>query len=271
MAASEVVAAAPGTGIVYLVGAGPGDPGLLTLRAARVLRRADVIVHDALVTPAVLRLANASAERIAVGKRGGRASISQASIHRILIESARRSAIVVRLKGGDPFVFGRGGEEACALRGAGIRFRVVPGITAAVGAAAYAGIPLTHRDHASAVTLVTGHEAAGRGQRRSAWDAIARVDGTIVIYMGLARLREICRNLIAGGRPADTPAAAIEWGTCAGQRTVTALLGSLADEVEREGIGAPAIVVIGDVVTLRSEISWFGRERSRGSIPSAAG
>lgn len=249
-----------GTGIVYLVGAGPGDPGLLTLRAARILRRADVVVHDALVTPAVLKLANASAERIAVGKRGGRQYTRQEAIHRILIESARRAAVVVRLKGGDPFVFGRGGEEARALRAAGIRFRVVPGITAAVGAAAYAGIPLTHRELASTVTLVTGHEAAGRAPQHIDWDAIARVGGTLVIYMGMARLREICRRLIAAGLPADTPAAAIEWGTCRGQRTVTASLGSLADGVEREGIGAPAIVVIGTVVALRAELSWFERE-----------
>jgi uroporphyrin-III C-methyltransferase len=261
MVASAAVSAAPRPGVVYLVGAGPGDPGLLTLRAARALRRADVVVHDALVTPDILRLANAAAERIAVGKRGGRQCITQESINRILIESARRSACVVRLKGGDPFVFGRGGEEAGALRAAGVRFRVVPGITAAVGATAYAGIPLTHRDLASAVTLVTGHEAAGRPAHHIAWDAIARVGGTIVIYMGVVRLREICRRLIAAGRPADTPAAVIEWGTCAGQRTVTAPLASLADEVERDGIGAPAIVVIGDVVSLRAGLSWFERRQ----------
>lgn len=246
-------------GVVYLVGAGPGDPGLLTLRAARLLRRADVIVHDALVTPRILALANARAQLVPVGKRAGRKCTAQAAINRILIEAAHRAAIVVRLKGGDPFVFGRGGEEAQALRAAGVRFRIVPGVTAAVGAAAYAGIPLTHRDVVSAVTLVTGHEA-DRPESRVAWQQFARAGGTLVVYMGLGRLRGICDRLIEDGRPPDTPAALIESGTCADQRTVTATLASLADEVDRAGFSGPAIIVVGEVVSLRSELAWFERQ-----------
>jgi uroporphyrin-III C-methyltransferase len=250
-------------GVVYLVGGGPGDPGLLTLRAARALRRADVIVHDALVSPRILDLAPASAERIPVGKRCGGRCTPQDEINRILIDSARRVAVVVRLKGGDPFVFGRGGEEALALSEAGVRFRVVPGITAAVGAAAYAGVPLTHRDYASAVTFIAGHEATGRAESRVAWNTLAAADGTIVIYMGVGRLREIVARLIAAGRSPTTPAALIQWATCPEQRTVTATLASLADEVERAGLGAPAVIVVGRVVGIREKLIAQGRRARR--------
>ena len=242
-------------GTVYLVGAGPGDPGLLTLRAARLLKRADIIVHDALVTQRILRLAHAGAERIDVGKRYGVRSATQTDINRLLIEAAARARVVVRLKGGDPFVFGRGGEEAEALRNARVRFRVVPGITAAVGAAAYAGIPLTHRELASAVMFVTAHEAGADSHLD--WDALARVHGTIAVYMGATQCRSVCERIVHGGRDPNTPAALIEWGTCAEQRVVTGSLRNLARRVEHAGLGSPAIIVVGEVTALRARLAWF--------------
>lgn len=233
-------------GVVYLVGAGPGDPGLLTLRAARVLKRADIVFYDALVNRKVLDLAPATAERIDVGKRHGKRCISQEQTNELLIEAAALFRVVVRLKGGDPFIFGRGGEEALALREAGVRFRVVPGVTAALGAAAYAGIPLTHRGVASAVTFMTGYrEEAGP------------TDETIVFYMGVTRVREIAAQLIAEGRAPDTPAAVIELATWPQQRTVVAPLESLADQAERAGLGSPALIVIGNVVKLSTQLNWY--------------
>lgn len=239
--------------MVYLTGAGPGDPGLLTLRAARVLRRADIVFHDALVNPKILDLAPASAERIDVGKRCGRRSISQEQTNRLLIEAAAEYRTVVRLKGGDPFIFGRGGEEALALRAAGVRFRIVPGITAALGAAAAAGIPLTHRGVASAVTFRTGYTSEpGSG------------DETLVFYMGVTRIREIAAQLIAEGRAPDTPAAVIESATWPEQRTLIASLQSLAAEAERAGLGSPALILIGDVVALACGAAQSGvRSRAR--------
>ncbi|MGQ0814517.1 MAG: uroporphyrinogen-III C-methyltransferase [Gemmatimonadota bacterium] len=250
-------------GVVYLVGAGPGDPGLLTLHAARVLRRADIVFHDALVSPKILELVPATAERIDVGKRNGVRCIPQEQTNRLLIEAAGLFDVVVRLKGGDPLVFGRGGEEALALREANVRFRIVPGITAGLGAAAYAGIPLTHRELASAVTFVTGHEAPGRTESHIAWEQFAGGDGTIVVYMGLTRLREISKRLIAAGRSAATPVAVVESATCKEQRTVTAPLASIADRVERAGLDGPAVIVIGEVVTLREQINWYEQANAR--------
>jgi uroporphyrinogen III methyltransferase / synthase len=244
-------------GTVYLVGAGPGDPGLLTLRAARLLRSADVVVHDALVGERILDLIRPDARRIDVGKRCGGRRTPQERINQTLIEAAGSARVVVRLKGGDPFVFGRGGEEALALRSAGVRFEVVPGVTAAVGVSAYAGIPLTHRDFASSVTFVTGHEETGRRGRRVDWNALARLGGTLVIYMGMSGLRTVSRRLIEAGRSPDTPAAVIEWGTYARQRTVEAPLAGIAARAESAGVGAPALVVVGEVAALRREISWF--------------
>lgn len=250
-------------GVVYLVGAGPGDPGLLTVRAARLLRRADVVVHDALVGEGVLDLIPPDVERIDVGKRCGGKRTSQERINEILISAARASKVVVRLKGGDPFVFGRGGEEAIALREAGVRFHVVPGVTAAVGVSAYAGIPLTHRDLASSVTFVAGHgKESPRGNVD--WEALARLGGTLVVYMGTRQLAEIAATLEAGGRSALTPAAVIEWGTHARQRTVTAPLGEIAAAAAVAGIGAPALVVIGEVAALRDRLAWFDRLPLRG-------
>jgi uroporphyrinogen III methyltransferase/synthase len=244
-------------GVVYLVGAGPGDPGLLTLRAARVLKRADIVFHDALVNPKVLDLAPATAECIDVGKRHGKRCVSQEQANRLLIEAAAHFGVVVRLKGGDPFIFGRGGEEALALQEAGVRFRIVPGITAALGAAAYAGIPLTYRDLASSVTLVTGYESPGRTELQVAWDELAAGTGTIVVYMGVTRLREIATRLITAGRSPETPAAIIESATWPQQRTVSAPLALLAHEAERAGIGSPALIVIGEVVKLSTRLNWY--------------
>jgi uroporphyrinogen III methyltransferase/synthase len=246
-------------GTVYLVGAGPGDPGLLTVRGRRLLRRADVVIYDRLIDPRLLECTPRSAERIDVGKRSGTHTISQEAINRLLIDAASRAAVVVRLKGGDPFIFGRGGEEALALAESGVRFEVVPGVTAGIGAAAYAGIPLTHRSTSSTVTFVTGHEDVCRAESRIAWDEIARAHGTIAIYMGAGQLREIAQRLIAHGRAPDTPAAVIEWGTYAHQRTVTAPLSAIADRAEEAGLEAPAMIVVGEVVALRNRLSWFER------------
>jgi uroporphyrinogen III methyltransferase/synthase len=247
------------TGVVHLVGAGPGDPGLLTLRAARLIRRADVIVHDALVSDRVLALAAPTADLIAVGKRAGQRGVPQDAINRLLVELAGRARVVVRLKGGDPFVFGRGGEEALALAAAGVRFAVVPGVTAALGAAAYASIPLTHRSLASAVTLVAGHEEDGRPGGRVAWDALAAAGGTLAIYMGLGRLGEIARRLLDAGRAPDSPCAVISWGTLPRQRTITAPLSAIAERAAAACAEAPALIIVGDVVALRDRLDLSAR------------
>jgi uroporphyrinogen III methyltransferase / synthase len=253
-------------GRVFLVGAGPGAPDLITLRGADVMRHADVIVYDALVSPEVLRLAPADAERIFAGKKGGEVrSADQSDINRILIESARAGHRVVRLKGGDPFIFGRGGEEAEALVAAGIPFEVVPGVTSAIAAPAFAGIPLTHRDRGSFVTFITGHQDSGKDTTKDAkdgipWDDLARAAqhrGTLVILMATARMRSHLARLIAGGLAAETPAAAIEWGTTAAQKTILAKLGSLADEAETAALKAPAVIVVGECAALGRELNWF--------------
>mgnify|MGYP002779319326 CR=1 FL=1 len=250
----------PGT--VYLVGAGPGDPGLLTVRAAQLLRRADIVIHDALVSEGIIAMISESAERVDVGKRCGGKSTAQAAINALLVEAARKHRSVVRLKGGDPYVFGRGGEEALALQEAGIRFEVVPGVTAAVGVSAYAGIPLTHRDFASSVTFVTGHE--GRPDDRVDWKSLAALQSTLAIYMGVGGLERISAALINGGRAAETPAAVIEWGTHARQRTVTGSLGDIAELARDARVGAPALVVVGEVAALREQLAWFDSLPLRG-------
>ena len=243
------------SGTVYLVGAGPGDPGLLTVRAATLLERADVVVYDALVHPAIVDGA-ASAERIYVGKRAGQHSRSQDDINRILVDLAGEHGTVVRLKGGDPFVFGRGGEEAIALEAAGVPFEVVPGITAGIAAPAYAGIPVTHRGVATHVTFATGHEDPEKDDSGLDWEMIGR-SGTAVFYMGVGNLEENLGRLEAAGRDPATPAAAIEWGTYPHQRTVTGTLRSLPDVVAEESVRPPAIIVVGEVVSLRDRIGWF--------------
>src|SRR5262245_17822851 len=239
---------------VYLVGAGPGDPGLLTVRGAEVLAQADVVVYDRLSVASLLRLAPEHAELISVGKAPGRAEMSQDDINALLVERGKEGACVVRLKGGDPFVFARGGEEAAALLDAGVPFEVVPGITSAVAVPAYAGIPLTLRHSSTAFTVVTGHEDPSVGEQGTVdWDALGRVGGTIVVLMGVARIRQIAERLLASGRAPDTPVAAVTWGTRPEQRTVRATLGTIADEP----IAPPATIVIGEVAAL--DLAWFER------------
>ncbi|MEK6251481.1 MAG: uroporphyrinogen-III C-methyltransferase [Actinomycetota bacterium] len=246
-------------GVVYLVGAGPGDPGLVTVRALELVASADLILYDRLIPDGVLRGARPDAELVYVGKRPGEPTIEQAEIERRMVEAAMAGRSVVRLKGGDPFVFGRGGEEGEALAAAGVPFEVVPGVTAGVAAPAYAGIPVTHREEASAVAFVTGHEDPEKPESALDWDALAAFPGTLVLYMGIKRLAENAAALIAAGRDPKQPAAAIERGTMPGQRTVTATLGDLADAVERERIGAPAVIVVGPVAARRQALAWLER------------
>lgn len=239
---------------VYLVGAGPGDPGLLTVRADEVLRRADVVVYDRLSVEALLELAPSGAERISVGKAPGHVTMAQTEINALLIELARRHATVVRLKGGDPFVFARGGEEAAALAAAGIPFEVVPGITSALAVPAYAGIPVTLRHSSTSFTVVTGHEDPAAGADGSVdWQAIARVGGTIVILMGVARMGRIAEELMAGGLSPDTPVAAVRWGTRPEQTTVRATLATIAVQP----LATPSVIVVGEVAAV--DLAWFER------------
>jgi len=245
-------------GIVYLVGAGPGDPGLITARGRDLIGECDAIVYDALANPALY--ADSRATLHDVGKRGGSTdSARQEEINRLLVSLARDGQRVVRLKGGDPFVFGRGSEEAQALAAAGIPFEVVPGVTAGIAAPAYAGIPVTHRGAATSVTFVTGHEDPTKGAPTVDWSALARAGGTLVLYMGVRSLGRIARTLLAAGMPMETPAAAVQWGTRSDQRTVVATLSTLEACVEEAGLEAPVIFVIGQVVALRREIAWLER------------
>src|SRR3954452_11246540 len=247
------------SGRVYLVGAGPGDPGLMSVRSLALIGDADAIFYDRLIPPGALAGARADAELVYVGKQPGVPSVPQEEIGARLVEAAREGKSVVRLKGGDPFVFGRGGEEGEALREAGVEFEVVPGVTAGVAATAYAGIPVTHRDDASAVAFVTGHEDPEKDEAALDWDALAAVPGTLVFYMGVKRLGENAAALIAGGRDPEEPAAAIERGTWPGQRTVSATLGTIAEAVTRAEVKAPALIVIGEVAARREAIAWLER------------
>jgi uroporphyrin-III C-methyltransferase/precorrin-2 dehydrogenase/sirohydrochlorin ferrochelatase len=243
------------SGEVTLVGAGPGDPELLTLKALRALQDADVILHDRLVPTAVLDLARRDAKRICVGKAAGRIGSTQAQINALLIEHASQGKRVVRLKGGDPFIFGRGGEELEALQKARIRFSVIPGITAAAGCAAYAGIPLTHRDHAHSVTFITGHED-GDG-REPDYQALAKPGITAVFYMGLARAAHIAAKFLAHGAPETLPAALIAQGTLANQRVITGTLATIGEAALRAKLQSPALLVVGEVVSLHDSLAWF--------------
>jgi uroporphyrinogen III methyltransferase/synthase len=245
-------------GRVLLVGAGPGDPDLLTVRAARELERADVLLYDALIDPALLELVPPECERIDVGKRGdGTRGVSQDEISQRMIELARAGKRVVRLKGGDPFVFGRGGEEASALRAAGIPFEIVPGITSAFAVPAYAGIPVTDRRLSSSVAVVTGHRGKAAIDERIDWEGLARSADTLVVLMGTAWLGDITARVIAGGRDPATPAALISSGTGARQRVLQAPLGELAARAEQAGLRAPTIAVIGPVARLREQLAWY--------------
>jgi uroporphyrinogen III methyltransferase/synthase len=244
-------------GRVALVGAGPGDPGLLTVRGRELLAAADAVVLDRLGTEALIPLCRPDARLIDAGKAPGRQALRQHETNALLVDLAREGLAVVRLKGGDPFVFGRGGEEALALREAGVPYEVVPGITSSIAAPAYAGIPVTHRAVATSFTVVTGHEDPTKTGEQTDWAALARVPGTLVVLMGMGRLAGISAALVAAGRPADQPAAAVQWGTTPRQRHVVATLGTLAARVAEEGLGNPAVVVIGDVAGLADGIRWI--------------
>ena len=245
-------------GVVHLVGAGPGDPGLLTARALELIATADTILYDRLIPVTALDGARPDAQLIYVGKEGRGPQMPQDEIERLLVEHGRAGRRVVRLKGGDPFVFGRGGEEALVLRAAGIPFEVVPGVTSGVAAPAYAGIPVTQRDRASGVALITGHEDPAKPESAIDWPAVAAFPGTLVFYMGVKQLPRIAEQLIAGGRAADEPAAVIERGTLPGQRTVVATLRTIAERAAEEEIRPPSITVVGPVAALREEgVRWL--------------
>jgi uroporphyrinogen III methyltransferase/synthase len=246
----------PAGPLVALIGSGPGDPGLLTARALALIAAADVILYDRLIPARALDGARPDAEQVYVGKQGEGPSVDQADTERLLLEHARAGRRVARLKGGDPFVFGRGGEEAELLREAGIEFEVVPGVTAGIAATAYAGIPVTHRDHASAVAFVTGHEDPDKPESALDWDALAAFPGTLVFYMGVRQLPRIAERLVAAGRSGEEPAAIVERGTLPGQRTVLATLATLPERADAEGVSAPAITVVGPVAALRERLAW---------------
>lgn len=257
------------TGCVYLVGAGPGDPELITVRGLRLLQRADVVVYDRLVDPRLLDEVPRAAERIFVGKKGGHYGVEQEQIHAILIRHAAAGRQVIRLKGGDPFVFGRGGEEALALREAGIPFEIVPGVSSAFAVPAAAGVPVTHRGIASAVTVLTGHETGP--EARLDWSRLATGADTLVILMPLANLRTIIARLVLHGRPLDTPAALVESGTLPGQRKVVSTLRDLAADAERARLASPSLLVVGDVVKLSGRLTGHGEPEVSPACDRASG
>ena len=253
-------------GIVYLVGAGPGDPGLMTRRALELIALADVVLYDRLIPAGALDGARPDAELRYVGKEPGAPAVPQEQINAQLVELGRSGRVVVRLKGGDPFVFGRGGEEAEALAAAGVRFEVVPGVTAGVAAPAYAGIPVTHREGASAVAFVTGHEDPSKDESALDWEALARFPGTLVFYMGIKNLPLIAERLVASGRPASEPAAVVARGTLPGQRTVRGTLGEIASLVEAAEVRPPAITVVGPVAALADSLAWLAQRPLHGQV-----
>jgi uroporphyrinogen III methyltransferase/synthase len=261
------------SGKVYLVGAGPGDPGLLTLKARDLIAEADCVIYDYLVNPEILEHAPADAELVYVGKRGLESSQqlwTQAEINRLLIAKANEHAVVVRLKGGDPFIFGRGGEEAEAMVEAGIEWEVVPGVSAGSSVAAYAGIPITHRGLSSSVTFITGHEDLSKPKSAIRWNHLANGADTLVFFMGMARIAEIADQLIANGRDADTPVAVIRWGTYSHQDTVVSTLAGVAAAVERRKLTSPALIVVGEVVRMRERLQWFEEEGRHAGLPLIA-
>ncbi|MBA3869802.1 MAG: uroporphyrinogen-III C-methyltransferase [Chloroflexota bacterium] len=249
------------TGKVYLVGAGPGDPGLITVKGLKLIQQADVVLYDRLIPMELLAETRIGAECIDVGKLPTKHRLSQDEINRLLIEHAQQNKLVVRLKGGDPFVFGRGGEEALACHAAGIPFEVVPGISSAIAVPAYAGIPVTHRQITSAFTVFTGHEDPTKPESSIDYAALAAAArlGTLVLLMGVSHLQDITTRLLAEGIPPETPAISIEWGTTPQQRTVEGTLATLPEKVQSAGLQAPALTVIGEVVNLRAMgLAWFG-------------
>ena len=245
------------TANVYLVGAGPGDPGLITVKGQECIKNADIIIYDYLASPALLKHASKSAELIYVGKKGGDHTLSQDEINALIIEKAKTGSTVCRLKGGDPFIFGRGGEEAEVLVKKGISFEVVPGVTSAVAAAAYAGIPLTHRKLTSTVAFITGHEDPYKEESSIDWESLAKGIGTLVFFMGVKNLPDITQKLIANGKLPETPVAVIRWGTTPNQQTVTGTLDNISNRVKKAGLKSPAIIAVGEVVSLRPLLKWF--------------
>ena len=246
-------------GLVYLVGAGPGDPGLITVKGLECLQKASVVIYDYLAAPALLKHTRKDAELIYVGKKGGDHTLSQEGINSLIIKKAKEGAVVVRLKGGDPFIFGRGGEEAEVLIEAGIAFEIVPGVTSAIAAPAYAGIPLTHRKYTTNVAFVTGHEDPTKGASTIDWEALAKGIGTLVFLMGVKNLPQITRQLIRHGRPVTTPVALVRWGTTPRQQTVAGTLENIVQRVKDAGLKAPAIIIVGEVVQLRQVMRWFDK------------
>ncbi len=244
-------------GTVYLIGAGPGRADLITVRGLLLLRQADVILYDRLIAPELLDELPPHAIRIYVGKKMGEHAVRQEDIQRMLVDFARQDKLVVRLKGGDPFVFGRGGEEALALARSGVPFEVVPGVSSAVAAPAYAGIPVTHRGIARSFTVITGHHASNLPPMQTDWRVFSNIP-TLVILMGITRIREIVEKLLEAGRPGNTPAAVIEWATTPRQRVVRATLTDLPELVMQEKVESPAVIVIGPVVDMEPELKWFG-------------
>lgn len=246
-----------GKGIVYLIGAGPGSPDLITVKGRKCLQKADVIVYDYLASESLLSLAGEDAETIYAGKKSGRHSMSQEEINNLLIEKAKEGLTVARLKGGDPFIFGRGGEEAMELSRAGITFEIVPGVTSAVAVPAYAGIPLTHRGYSSTVCFITGHEDPTKEESSINWSALSESSGTLVFLMGIGNLEKIARKLIDGGRPSDSPVVVIGNGTMPNQRTITGTLANISKKVKDADLTPPGVIVVGDVVNLRGHLNWF--------------
>ena len=245
------------TGKVYLIGAGPGDPGLITVKGLECVRTADVVIYDYLANERLLEHRRPDAELIYVGKQGGRHTLPQNEISALIVRKAKEGKIVARLKGGDPFIFGRGGEEAEECVDNGIPFEVVPGVTSAISVPTYAGIPLTHRDHTASVAFVTGHEDPTKPASKIHWDKLATGIGTLVFFMGMKNLQNIVDNLVGNGRDAQTPVAAIQWGTRTDQRVVAGTLKDIVGRVAEAKLGPPAIVVVGDVVSLRPKLNWF--------------
>lgn len=244
-------------GKVYLVGAGPGDPDLMTVKGRRLIESCDALVYDYLVYDGMKDWVKADCELYYVGKRSGFHSMEQSRIECLLVELAGRGLQVVRLKGGDPFIFGRGGEEAETLRMANIPYEVVPAVTAALGCAAYSGIPLTHRQHSSTVTFISGHEKPDKTQSLVDWESHARSGATLVLYMSMGRLEEICDKLIRGGREAATPVIVVEWGTTPRQKTVRGTLTDISFRIKEAGLGPPSVIIVGKVAELGDLLQWF--------------
>ncbi len=242
---------------VYLIGAGPGDPGLFTLKGRAVLQRADVVVYDYLANDRLLEYARKDAERIYVGKKGGDHTLSQAGINALIVSKAKEGKVVARLKGGDPYMFGRGGEEAEELLAAGVDFEVVPGVTSGIAGPAYAGIPLTHRAHSSSVTFITGHEDPAKPDTAHNWGALAASASTLVFYMGMKNLPDISRKLMEAGMPGDTPAALVRWGTTPRHRSLASTIADLPEQAAQKGFASPSLIVVGGVVGLHDTLNWF--------------